>query len=254
MSDDAFATLDDAFWAIHSDLPREGPGDNASTARALGLMTDLPARPRILDIACGPGMQTVELAGRSGGHVTAIDLHAPFLAQAGRRARAAGVDRDISLVRASMSRLPFASRAFDALWCEGALYMMGFAEGLEAWKRLLKPRGYVAVTEPVLFQPPAATPPEVMAGWAEYPAITTTAETLQRAAGAGFQVVGHFPLSTGAWWEYYGPIEAKLPALRAAHGADPAYARRIDEAQDEVELYRRYSHFYGYLFVVLRLP
>ena len=36
--------LDDAFWAIHSDLPREGPGDNASTARALSAMTDLPPK------------------------------------------------------------------------------------------------------------------------------------------------------------------------------------------------------------------
>ena len=33
--------FDDALWAIHSDLPREGPGDNGSTARALAAMTGL---------------------------------------------------------------------------------------------------------------------------------------------------------------------------------------------------------------------
>lgn len=246
---------DDAFWAIHSDLPREGPGDNASTARALDLMTDLPRAPSILDIACGPGMQTLELARRSGGHVTAIDLHMPFLAEAARRARAAGIPDRIRFVRASMTALPFADGAFDALWCEGALYMMGFAEGLQAWKRLLKPGGYVAVTEPVLFQPPEETPPEVLAGWAEYPAVTTITRILARAAWARYWVVDHFPLPPSAWWDdYYGPIEAKLPALRAAHGADRAYARRIAEVQDEVDLYRRYSHAFGYLFVVLRLP
>jgi SAM-dependent methyltransferase len=247
--------LDDAFWAIHSDLPREGPGDNASTARALGLMTDLPPAPAILDVACGPGMQTLELARRGGGHVTGVDLHAPFLAEAGRRARAAGQADRISLVRASMTHLPFADGAFDALWCEGAIYIMGFAGGLEAWKRLLKPGGYVAVTEPVLFQPPEETPPEVLAGWAEYPAVTTIAGILGRAAKAGYQVVGHFPLPSSAWWDdYYGPIEAKLPALRAAHGADRAYAHRIREAEDEIDLFRRHSDAYGYLFVVLRLP
>jgi SAM-dependent methyltransferase len=247
--------LDDAFWAIHSDLPREGPGDNASTARALGAMTDLPPAPEILDIACGPGMQTLALARRSGGHVTAIDLHAPFLADAARRARAAGLADRVSLARASMTRLPFASGAFDALWCEGAIYMMGFAEGLQAWKRLLKPGGYVAVTEPVLFQPPEETPPEVLAGWAEYPAVTTVAGILARAVWARYQVVDHFPLPPSAWWDdYYGPIEAKLPALRAARGADRAYAHRIREAEDEIDLYRRHSDAYGYLFVVLQLP
>ena len=66
------AMLDDAFWAIHSDLPREGPGDNASTARALGAMTELPAAPAIFDIACGPGMQTMELGRRSGGHLFVV--------------------------------------------------------------------------------------------------------------------------------------------------------------------------------------
>ncbi len=247
--------LDDAFWAIHSDLPREGPGDNASTARALAAMTALPPAPAILDIACGPGMQTLELARRSNGCITAIDLHMPFLADAAQRARAGGMGDRISLVRASMTALPFASGAFDALWCEGALYMMGFADGLQAWKRLLKPGGYVAVTEPVLFQPPEETPPEVLAGWAEYPTITTVAGILARAAQAGYQVIDQFPLPPSAWWDdYYGPMQAKLPALRADHGADPAYARRIDDAQAEIDSYRRYPDFFGYLFVVLRLP
>ncbi|HLZ83432.1 MAG TPA: class I SAM-dependent methyltransferase [Caulobacteraceae bacterium] len=247
--------FDDAFWAVHSDLPREGPGDNASTARALAAMTGLPPKPAILDIACGPGMQTLELAQRSGGHVTAIDLHAPFLGQVRQRARAAGKEDQISLVRASMSRLPFAEGAFDALWCEGAIYIMGFAEGLQAWRRLLKPGGYVAVTEPVLFQPPEETPPAVLAGWAEYPAVTTLTGILARAVWAQYQVVDHFPLPASAWWDgYYGPIEAKLPALRAAHGADRAYAHRIREAEDEIDLYRRHSDTYGYLFVVLQLP
>src|SRR5579859_270515 len=238
--------LDDAFWAIHSGLPREGPGDNASTARALGMMTDLPPAPAILDIACGPGMQTLELARRGCGQVTAIDLHMPYLAETGRRARAAGLADRISLVRASMTRLPFADGAFDVLWCEGALYIMGFVEGLQAWKRLLKPSGYLAVTEPVLFQPPEETPPEVLAGWAEYPAVTTVAGILARAVWAQYQVVDHFPLPPNAWWDdYYGPIEAKLPALRAAHGADSAFRRRIHEAEDEVDLFRRHSDAFG---------
>lgn len=54
--------LPEIFWEVHSGLPREGPGDNKSTRKAYMMLGDLPENPRILDIGCGPGMQTVELA------------------------------------------------------------------------------------------------------------------------------------------------------------------------------------------------
>jgi hypothetical protein len=41
------------FWDIHSGLPREGPGNRESTARALRLAASLPNNARVLDIACG---------------------------------------------------------------------------------------------------------------------------------------------------------------------------------------------------------
>jgi hypothetical protein len=53
--------LPEFFWIIHCGLPREGPGDNESTRRAYVMLKDLPERPQILDVVCGPGMQTVEL-------------------------------------------------------------------------------------------------------------------------------------------------------------------------------------------------
>ena len=46
------------YFEIHKDLPREGPGDNASTRKALEMMTSLPERPALLDVGCGPGVQT----------------------------------------------------------------------------------------------------------------------------------------------------------------------------------------------------
>ena len=38
------------FWAVHNDLPREGPGDDDSTLRAFSMMKGLPDSPRVLDI------------------------------------------------------------------------------------------------------------------------------------------------------------------------------------------------------------
>lgn len=126
--------LPDIFWEIHSGLPREGPGDNASTRRAFEMAAGLPANPRILDIGCGPGMQTLELATISRGFVAALDLHRPFLSNVMDRASAAGLTGQIATVNASMVRLPFEDASFDLIWCEGAMYFMGFREALAAWK------------------------------------------------------------------------------------------------------------------------
>ena len=40
----------DLFFEIHQDLPREGPGDDRSTAQALSMLQELPDVPRVLDI------------------------------------------------------------------------------------------------------------------------------------------------------------------------------------------------------------
>jgi hypothetical protein len=50
------------FWELHNALPRECPGDNESTRKAYLMLEGLPENSRILDIGCGPSMQTIELA------------------------------------------------------------------------------------------------------------------------------------------------------------------------------------------------
>ena len=64
---------------VHSGLPRQGPGDDESTLRALSFCTELPMQPAVLDVGCGPGMQTVALARGTDGTITAVDLFEQFL-------------------------------------------------------------------------------------------------------------------------------------------------------------------------------
>ena len=60
MSSDA--RLDVVFHDIHQGLPRQGPGTDAATLAALELCASLPEPARVLDIGCGPGMQTLAIA------------------------------------------------------------------------------------------------------------------------------------------------------------------------------------------------
>ena len=72
------------FWRLHERLPNQGPGSDETTRRALA--APIRETPRVLDMGCGPGRQTLMLAADLGGKVTALDLIPQFLEEGSRRA------------------------------------------------------------------------------------------------------------------------------------------------------------------------
>ena len=70
----------EVFFDIYEALPRVGPGNAESTLRALAMVGSLPEGALVLDLGCGPGKQTFDLAGAlPNAQVLAVDLHQPFL-------------------------------------------------------------------------------------------------------------------------------------------------------------------------------
>jgi len=65
---------------IHKDMPRQGSGRDKYTQKAFEMIPKIK-NPKILDIGCGPGMQTIKLAKLSGGQVIGIDIFEQFLDQ-----------------------------------------------------------------------------------------------------------------------------------------------------------------------------
>ncbi len=69
----------------------------------------------------------------------------------------------------------------------------------------------------------------------------------------GYKEIGHFPLPESAWWdEYYNPLGARLPALKALHAADPEKLEMLAAIQTEIDLYRKYSAYYGNVFYLMQ--
>jgi SAM-dependent methyltransferase len=239
-----------AFFDLHSGLPREGPGDPKSTARALQIARPLRPRPRVLDLACGPGMQTMDLATLiPDAAIVAVDAHRPFLDEVERRAVQRGCADRVRTLAGDMTKLKFEPGIFDLIWCEGAAYIMGVDNALNAWRPLLGPGGKVAFTEPVWLR--ADAPDSVRACWSEYPAMRDSEKLRELVRACGYDILGDFVLEEEAWWTYYyGPLQQRLELLASVYRGDRAGELVLEEARVEIETYRHFSAYYGYLFVV----
>lgn len=241
-------------FELHRDLPRQGPGSAAVTHHALALLPGMPPRPRIADMGCGSGAASLVVARATRGTVIGIDIHPPFLARLKADAAAAGLDGNVAAVVADMAAPPLAEGSLDLVWSEGAIYQIGFADGLVRWRRLLRPGGFIAVTEATWL---TDGPPEpVRAFWASaYPAMTTIAANEATIRAAGFLPVASFALPDDCWTRnYYAPLEQAIVAFRARHLGDAQAAAVADDAESEIELYRRHGDAYGYVFYLAVSP
>ena len=247
------------FWEIlfevFEHLPRQGPGDRASAVRALELCRDLPRAPAVVDLGCGVGGQTLQLAELvPDSSIVAIDLHAPSIERLRRTVVERGLERRIRAVVGDMTNPGQPPGSFDLVWSEGALYCIGLRAALRVGHDLLRPGGYVAFTEAVWRR--ADPPPDVRALFdLDYPTMGWSADALAAIRDGGLELVGHFVLPDAAWWdEFYTPMEARIAALRAAYAGDDEARAILDQLAAEPETHRRHAAFYAYEFFVARRP
>ena len=232
---------------LHRGLPRQGPGDAHFSRRLLQGLPKLPQRPRIADLGSGSGAGALLLAEFYGAEVLAVDTTAVFLEELAGLARQRGLQHLVHPVQADMGALTWPPGALDLIWSEGAAYNLGFETALARWRPLLAAEGVAVVSEMSWFSEDAPAEPREF--WsAAYPTMAGEAENRRRAQRAGFAVLGTERLPDEAWWNnYYSPLREKIEHLPAAFRARAAVA----EAEQEMRLFERFSHHYGYTFYIL---
>jgi len=242
---------EDIFFDIHKGLPREGPGRNKYTKKAFRTLPVMK-KPRILDIGCGPGAPTMELARLSRGEVIGLDIHQPYLDVFTKKIEKAGFSDRIRAVNGSMFEMDFPEESFDIIWAEGSIFIIGFERGLREWRKFIKPRGFLVLHEVAWLR--ADPPQEIQDYWkAQYPDIRTIPQNLERIPGCGYDIIGNFPLPEDAWWkEYYDPLEERIKHLEVKYEDNPRALSMIKDEKIEIEMYKKYSRWYGSVFFVMQ--
>ncbi len=198
------------------------------TRKAFQMLPRL-ANPSILDIGCGSGVPTMELARLSNGQIIGVDIDQSFLDTFARKIEQAGLSDRVNPVKCSMIELDFPDETFDIIWSEGSISQIGFKRGLKEWRRFLNPRGFLVVHHD----------------------MKNMTENLEQISGCGYSLLGHFELSGDVWWnEYYGPLEEHINKIRAKCG-DPEALSTLDSEQREIDMVKKNPSQYGSVFFIM---
>ncbi|KPJ66567.1 MAG: hypothetical protein AMJ45_03680 [Syntrophobacter sp. DG_60] len=213
---------------IYQDDLREGL--NKYTRKAFQMLPELD-KARILDIGCGSGVPTIELARLTNGQIIGLDIDQFLLDKLKGKVEEAGFSNRVKTVRCSMLEMDFPDESFDVIWSEGSISRIGFEKGLKEWRRFLKPNGFLVVHDD----------------------IKNTTNKLKQIPGCNYKLLGYFSLPEDAWWiEYYGPLERRIQELRIKYIDDPEALKALDKKQNEIDMFKKNPKSYGSVFFIMQ--
>ena len=194
-------------------------------------MLPQPDKPQILDIGCGSGIPTLELARLSQGEIIGIDIDQLALYKFTRKIKEAGLTDRVQAVNRSMFDMDFAEESFNIIWSEGSIYAIGFERGLREWKRFLKPGGFIVVHDEQ----------------------GNVREKLEQISDRDYDLLGYFMLSEDTWWtEYFTPLEKLIGEFRIRYTGDPKILKELHQAQWELDMFNKYPERNSSVYFVMK--
>ncbi len=232
---------------LHKRAKRQGPGGGAETRMAIDLAGLPHSTPlKIADIGCGTGSSTLLLARTLNAQITAVDFLPDFIEMLKANAENEGLSKKIDPLVCSMDNLPFDEETYDVIWSEGAIYNMGFENGINNWKRFLKPGGLLVVSE--ITWTTNDRPSEIEKYWAgEYPEIDTASAKISTLENSGYSPLGYFVLPEHCWLDnYYRPMQSSFSEFLARNINNEQAQTIVDAEKTEIALYEKFKKYYSY--------
>ncbi len=231
---------------------RQGPGSPEVTLKALSFIDNLTDKSLIADIGCGTGGQTMILAQHAPGHIMGFDLFPAFIDRFNSNAGKLNLQDRVKGIVRSMDDLPFRNEELDLIWCEGAIYNIGFERGLSDWRKFLKPGGYIAVTESSWFTEKRPVEIEHYC-MPHFPEMDTIPNKVAQVQKAGYMPVAAFILPTNCWTEhYFTPLIRAREMFLDKYAGNKTAEEFVAFQRYDAEIYRKYKEFYGYVFYIAK--
>ena len=186
--------------------------------KAFKIIPDID-KPRILDIGCGSGVSTLEIARLTNGEIIGLDIDQNALNRLNNKIKKTGFSKQVKTLHCSLIDMEFPDESFDIVWSEGSIFVIGFEKGLREWKRFIKPGGFMVIHDE----------------------MGNVKQKLEQIAKSGYELLGYFTLDTDVWRdEYFTPIEKLVNDTREKHTDDHEIFGVLNQAQSEVEFFKNY--------------
>lgn len=187
-------------------------------------------KPRILDIGCGSGVLTLELARLSGGDVTGIDVDGCALQRLEETINTTNMSNRVHIVHGSLNTMDFPEESFDILWAEGSIFAIGFENGLKTWKSFLKPGGYLVVHDEV----------------------GNLDQKKRHITACGYNLIDWFLLGAEIWWQhYYEPLKKAIQEIRQQKPTDRELRKALGRAEQEIQSYHQHPEQYRSVYFIM---
>lgn len=203
---------------------------NKFTIRAFQTLPKMEA-PTILDIGCGSGVPTLELARQCNGYIIGLDIDRFLLDFLEEKIQKAGLSDRVRTIQCSMYELDFPDGSFDVIWAEGSIAVIGFKRGIKDWRELIKPGGYLVIFD-------------VSKG---------LDEKLRHIASSGYELISHFEVRGETFWtEYYKLLQKRVNNLRTEFGEDMKALMLLEKEQLEINMVKRDPSKFDSTFFIIR--
>ena len=188
-------------------------------------------KPRILDIGCGSGVPTMELARLSDGELIGIDIDQELLDILSKKIEEEGLTNRVKAIKCSLLDIKFPDNSFDIIWAEGSITTLGVEKSLKGWNRLIKPKGFLVIHDE----------------------IKHFFEERYKVASCGYKLIEHFSLPEEAWWEeYYSPLEIRINELYKKYSNDPTALDALRRHQVEIDIVKVSPKSFQSVFCIMQ--
>ncbi len=180
--------------------------------------------PKILDVGCGTGVPTIELAGLSEGEIIGLDVDQKELEKFKEKLKELGLENRVKAVNTSFFQNNYSNESMDIIWAEGVFHIIGYKKSFRESYRLLKANGFLVMVD---------TLDRIES---KFSGIEGRLDSL---AKLGFKLYNQVNWIENAWWtEFYQPLEQMLKKLRDTK-IDPMLYKHLTKHENEISMVKK---------------